>query len=245
MTTQKWSDERTAQLVSLAGASPVSAETVNQAALALETSTRSVSSKLRKLGYEVASLAKVSNTKWSTSQANTLTEVLQANPNVYSYADLAENFFEGEFTAKQIQGKVLSLELTAHIKPAEKTEAVRTYTKDEEDMFLSLVETGNFVEDIAAKLNKSVNSVRGKALSLLRSGEITKIPAQRESHAKDTVDAVDALGTGIASMTVEQIATATNKTERGIRTLLTRRGIKCADYDGEAKRAKADEKVAA
>lgn len=245
MTTQKWSDERTAQLVSLAGASPVSAETVNQAALALETSTRSVSSKLRKLGYEVASLAKVSNTKWSTSQANTLTEVLQANPNVYSYADLAENFFEGEFTAKQIQGKVLSLELTAHIKPAEKTEAVRTYTKDEEDMFLSLVETGNFVEDIAAKLNKSVNSVRGKALSLLRSGEITKIPAQRESYAKDTVDAVDALGTGIASMTVEQIATATNKTERGIRTILTRRGIKCADYDGEAKRAKADEKVAA
>ena len=245
MTTQKWSDERTAQLVSLAGASPVSAETVNQAALALETSTRSVSSKLRKLGYEVASLAKVSNTKWSTSQANTLTEVLQANPNVYSYADLAENFFEGEFTAKQIQGKVLSLELTAHIKPAEKTEAVRTYTKDEEDMFLSLVETGNFVEDIAAKLNKSVNSVRGKALSLLRSGEITKIPAQRESHAKDTVDAVDALGAAIASMTVEQIATATNKTERGIRTLLTRRGIKCADYDGEAKRAKADEKVAA
>ena len=245
MTTQKWSDERTAQLVSLAGASPVSAETVNQAALALETSTRSVSSKLRKLGYEVASLAKVSNTKWSTSQANTLTEVLQANPNVYSYADLAENFFEGEFTAKQIQGKVLSLELTAHIKPAEKTEAVRTYTKDEEDMFLSLVETGNFVENIAAKLNKSVNSVRGKALSLLRSGEITKIPAQRESHAKDTVDAVDALGTGIVSMTVEQIATATNKTERGIRTLLTRRGIKCADYDGEAKRAKADEKVAA
>lgn len=245
MTTQKWSDERTAQLVSLAGASPVSAETVNQAALALETSTRSVSSKLRKLGYEVASLAKVSNTKWSTSQANTLTEVLQANPNVYSYADLAENFFEGEFTAKQIQGKVLSLELTAHIKPAEKTEAVRTYTKDEEDMFLSLVETGNFVEDIAAKLNKSVNSVRGKALSLLRSGEITKIPAQRESHAKDTVDAVDALGAAIASMTVEQIATATNKTERGIRTILTRRGIKCADYDGEAKRAKADEKVAA
>lgn len=245
MTTQKWSDERTAQLVSIAGASPVSAETVNQAALELETSTRSVSSKLRKLGYEVASLAKVSNTKWSASQANTLTEVLQANPNFYSYADLAENFFEGEFTAKQIQGKVLSLELTAHIKPAEKTEAVRTYTKDEEDMFLSLVETGNFVEDIAAKLNKSVNSVRGKALSLLRSGEITKIPAQRESHAKDTVDAVDALGTGIASMTVEQIATATNKTERGIRTILTRRGIKCADYDGEAKRAKADEKVAA
>ena len=246
MTTQKWSDERTAQLVSVVGSeTPVSAETVNAAAVELETSPRSISSKLRKLGYEVASLAKVTVAKWSADQAATLASVLNSNPNVYSYHDLSDNFFEGEFSAKQIQGKVLSMELTGLIKPAEKTEPVRTYTKDEEDMFLSLVETGNFVEDIAAKLNKSVNSVRGKALSLLRAGEISKIPAQRESHAKDTVDAFEALGASVATMTVAEIAASTNKTERGIRTILTRRGIKCADYDGEAKRAKADEKVAA
>jgi len=247
MTTQKWSEERTAQLVNMVGntGTQVTAEAVTNAAVTLETSTRSISSKLRKLGYDVASLAKVASAKWSASQADTLRRVLEANVGVYSYQDLADNFFDGEFSAKQIQGKVLSMELTSTIKPSEKAEPVRTYTKDEEDMFLSLVETGNFVEDIAAKLNKSVNSVRGKALSLLRSGEIAKIPAQRESYAKDTVDAVDALGTTVESMTVAEIASATNKTERGIRTILTRRGIKCADYDGQAKRAKADEKVAA
>jgi hypothetical protein len=41
-------------------------------------------------------------------------------------------------------------------------------------------------------------------------------------------------------MTVAEIAAAVEKTERGIRTLLTRRGIKVADYDGQAKRAKAE-----
>jgi hypothetical protein len=40
-------------------------------------------------------------------------------------------------------------------------------------------------------------------------------------------------------MTVAEIAAATEKTERGVRTLLTRRGLKVSDYDGAAKKAKA------
>jgi hypothetical protein len=47
-------------------------------------------------------------------------------------------------------------------------------------------------------------------------------------------------------MTVAQIATAVGKTERGIRTLLTRRGINVSDYAGSDKKAKAEgKKVAA
>jgi hypothetical protein len=46
-------------------------------------------------------------------------------------------------------------------------------------------------------------------------------------------------------MTVAEIAKAADKTERGLKTLLTRRGIDCADYKGAAKRAKAEAKVAA
>ena len=42
-----------------------------------------------------------------------------------------------------------------------------------------------------------------------------------------------------------EIAAAIDKTERGLKTLLTRRGIKVADYDGAAKRDKADGKKAA
>ena len=45
-----------------------------------------------------------------------------------------------------------------------------------------MVNDGAFVEAIAEALDRSVNSVRGKALSLLRSGDIQAIPRQRETQ---------------------------------------------------------------
>ena len=104
---------------------------------------------------------------------------------------------------------------------------------------------GSYIEEIASSLNKTVASVRGKALSLMRKGQIEKIPAQRESHAKDQVDPIVALGDKITTMTVAEIAAAVDKTERGLRTLLTRRGINVADYKGADKKAKAEAKLAA
>ena len=59
------------------------------------------------------------------------------------------------------------MELTAHVKPAPKIEAVRTYTPEEESTFISMVNDGAFVEAIAEALGRSVNSVRGKALAYL------------------------------------------------------------------------------
>jgi predicted HTH domain antitoxin len=56
---------------------------------------------------------------------------------------------------------------------------------------------------------------------------------------------VTALGDKVVTMTVAEIAAAADKTERGIKTLLTRRGIKVADYDGQAKKAKAEAKAVA
>ena len=54
MALPKWTDERTAELTAFVGdESPVSQATVAQAAEQLETSARSVSSKLRKIGFEV------------------------------------------------------------------------------------------------------------------------------------------------------------------------------------------------
>ena len=64
------------------------------------------------------------------------------------------------------------MELTDHVKPAPKVESVRTYTPEEEATFISMVNDGAFVEAIAEALGRSVNSIRGKALSLLRSGDI-------------------------------------------------------------------------
>ena len=54
MALPKWTDERTQQLTDFVGSeSPISQVTVANAADELETSTRSVSSKLRKMGFDV------------------------------------------------------------------------------------------------------------------------------------------------------------------------------------------------
>jgi len=244
--TKKWSDEAVDQLMNIVGnASPVSVEAVERAAETLGFTTRSVASKLRQLDREVASLAKEKTSAFTADEGADLADFVNANAGNLTYKQIAEHFAGGKFTAKQIQGKLLALELTGSVKPAEKVEIARTYSDAEEAKFIKMAETGSFIEDIAAALNKTVASVRGKALSLTRKGQISKIPAQRESHAKESIDPVTALGDKISTMTVAEIAAAVDKTERGLRTLLTRRGIKVADYDGAAKKAKAEAKAAA
>lgn len=245
-TNKKWTDEAVAQLLQIVGQeSPVSVAKVEEAAASLDTSTRSISAKLRQLDREVASMAKEKVSAFSEQEGADLTAFVQANAGNLTYKEIAENFARGKFNPKQIQGKLLALELTGSVKPAEKVEVARTYSDAEEATFIKMAQSGAFIEDIAAALNKTPASVRGKALSLTRKELIAKIPAQRESHAKNDVDPVTALGDAIATMTVAEIATAVNKTERGLRTLLTRRGINVADYRGAEKKAKAEAKAAA
>jgi len=242
--TKKWSDEAVKTLLSCVGDSdPVTADKVEKAAVVLGVSVRSVASKLRQLDRDVASMAKEKVPAFTADQSAKLSNFVNKYPNTYTYKEIAEQFEDGAFSPKQIQGKLLALELTSLVKPAEKVEAARTYSEAEETKFITMVQAGKLIEDIADALGKSIASVRGKALSLTRSGHIDKIPAQRESHATNQVDPVVALGDKIAKMTVAEIATAVDKTERGIKTLLTRRGIKVADYDGASKKAKAEAKA--
>jgi DNA-directed RNA polymerase specialized sigma24 family protein len=126
------------------------------------------------------------------------------------------------------------MELTEHVKPAPKVETVRTYTPEEEGTFVEMVNGGSFVEEIAEALGKSVNSIRGKALSLLRSGEINAIPKQKETKGSSKADVLADID--ISGMTVEEIADSIGKTVRGVKTMLTRRGLQCSDYNGAAKK---------
>ena len=239
MALPKWTDERTDELVNFVGdESPISQGTVAEAADQLETSTRSISSKLRKMGYEVELASASTSRAFSESQEATLATFVQDNSGEYTYAQIAENFDGGAFSAKSIQGKILSMELTDHVKPAPKVEAVRTYSEDEETTFIQMVNDGAFVEAIADALDRSVNSVRGKALSLLRSGDIDAIPRQEHTKGSTKEDPLADLG-DISGMTVEEIAEAIGKTARGVKTMLTRRGLVAEDYDGAAKKEKA------
>lgn len=241
---KKWSDATVEQLLSIVGdASPVSVALVEQASTTLNVTIRSVASKLRQLDREVASMAKEKVAAFTPEQSVALQNFVNDNAGEFTYKEIAEQF-PGEFSAKQIQGKLLALELTGSVKAAEKVEAARTYSDAEETTFVEMAQAGKFIEEIAAALGKSIPSIRGKALSLTRKGQIDKIPAQKDSHAKNVTDPVADLGDAIATMTVAEIAVAVDKTERGLKTLLTRRGIKVADYDGAAKKAKAEAKAA-
>jgi DNA-binding NarL/FixJ family response regulator len=235
MALPKWTDERTQQLVDFVGnESPVSQAMVADAADELETSVRSVSSKLRKMGYDVELASANASKSFSDEQEATLSNFVTDNSGVYTYAEIAENFEGGAFSAKSIQGKILSMQLTEHVKPAPKVETVKTYSEDEESQFISLVNDGAFIEDIAEALGRSVNSIRGKALSLLRAGEINAIPKQE--HTKGSSKADPLADVEIDGMTVEEIADEIGKTVRGVKTMLTRRGLQCADYNGAARK---------
>lgn len=238
-TNKKWTDESVAKLLAVVGSTrPVSTELVDEAATALEISARSVAAKLRHLDIEVASMAKEKASAFSPEDTASLTAFLNQNPGAFTYKEISERFGGGAFSPKVIQGKILSLELTGLVKPTPKVEVAKTYTEAEETTMLSMVKAGAFVEEIATKLNKSINQIRGKALSMLRAGAITSVPKMRESHAAVKTDVLD--GLNVASMTVAEIVAATNKTERGIKTMLTKRGLDAKDYKGSDKKAKAE-----
>jgi len=235
-----WTEDRVKELLGAVGDQrPVTQETAAFAAKALDVSTRSISAKLRKMGVEVEKAGPRAR-KFSDEQEAALIAFLNGNANAFTYAEIAENFAGGQFTAKQIQGKVLSLELTGSVKATPKKESVKTYTDEEEEKFVKLVEGGAYLEDIADALGKPLNSVRGKALSLSRTRGI-KFPTQRESHAVVKIDVIEDLYNSgeLVNLTVAEVAEKSGKTERGVKTIITRRGYAAKNYKAKPKKAEA------
>ena len=231
-----WTKDKEEELLAAVGADrPVSQGVAASAAEALEVSTRSVSAKLRKMGVDVEKAGPRAR-KFSEDQEAALVAFLSDNAGQYTYAEIAEAFAKGEFSAKQIQGKVLSLELTDAVKATPKKESVKTYSDKEEETFIKLANSGAFLEDISQALDKSLASVRGKALSLNRTQGLA-IPKQRETHAATKVDVIEDLQAKgeLVNLTVNQIAEASGKTPRGVRTIITRRGYEASDYKAKKK----------
>lgn len=238
-TIPKWNEERTAALQSMVnGMDVVPNDVVIAAAEALETTTRSIASKLRKMNFNVESSVSVKGKSFTAEEEEEITSFLNANPATYTYAEVAANVCNGEFSAKKIQGKILSMELTNLVKATPKVETPKVYSGAEEAKITALVMSGAFIEDIAEAVGHSVPSVRGKILSISRTNPEITIPKQREYKAKDSVDPIAALGDAVATMSVEDIAKAINKTERGVKTMLTYRSLSCKDYNGTKKAEK-------
>ena len=186
---------------------------------------RSVTAKLRKLGYDVPKKPGAAPV-FSADETDSLASFLESNSGNLTAEEIAEQFAGGKFTARQINGKALSLEMTSHVKPAEKKVTPRTYSEEEESTITSMVNDGKFLEEIADAMGRSVNSIRGKLLSMgLKAPQRDKKDAKADPYAgiEDMLD-----------QTVEEIAEAFDKRVRGVKTVLTRRGLTCADYTPKA-----------
>ena len=182
---------------------------------------RSVTAKLRKLGYDVPKKPGAAPV-FSADETEGLAKYLESNSGKLTAEEIAADFADGAFTARQINGKALSLEMTQHIKPAEKKVTPKTYTDAEETKIAAMVAKGAFLEDIADAVGKTPNSVRGKLLSMgLKAEQKNKKGAKADPY-EGIEDMLD--------QSVEQIAEAFDKTVRGVKTVLTRRGLSCADY---------------
>lgn len=182
---------------------------------------RSVTAKLRKLGYDVPKKPGAAPV-FSAEETAELSEFLNENSGLHTADEISAQFADGKFTARQINGKALSLEMTSHVKPAEKKVTPRTFSEEEEGQIETMVEDNAYLEEIAEALERTINSVRGKLLSMgLRATQRDK-----KTSKSDPYEGIEEL----LEQTVEEIADHFDKTVRGVKTVLTRRGLACADY---------------
>lgn len=181
---------------------------------------RSVTAKLRKLGFDVPKKPGDAPT-FTPEETEALKSFLEENSGVYTAEDIATDHFTG-FTSRQITGKALSLEMTGHVKPAEKKVTPKTYTDDEEATIQGMVTNSAYLEEIAEKLGKPINSVRGKLLSM----GLKAVQKHKKETKKDAYEGIDAH----LDETVEELSERYGKTLRGVKTVLARRKLACADY---------------
>lgn len=181
---------------------------------------RSVTAKLRKEGFDVPKKPGEAP-RFSPEETEALSTFLVENSGDYTAEEIARDHFSN-FTARQITGKALSLEMTGHIKPAERKQIPKTYTEEQEVVITKMVAENAYLEDIAEAVGKPVNSVRGKLLSM----QLKAVQKNKKDGSKDAYEGIDKL----LDKTVEQLATHFDKTERGVKTVLARRKLACSDY---------------
>lgn len=190
-------------------------------------SERSVAAKVRSLGFEVPK--KSEGPKFTAEETKAFSDFLEANTGKFTSAEIAGQFMNGKFEARQVMGKALALEMTSHIKKTEKVAKPKDYTPEEESLVTKLVEEGKFLEEIAEAVGKPVNSIRGKLLSMK-----LKAP-QRDKKVQATGGSYPGLEEIAGNMTVEELKAhyekdGTERSLRGIKTALTRRKVEAKDY---------------
>ena len=216
----EYTDEMVADMHSVA-ASGVDEDVIESLMEDFGFPRRSVTAKLRKLGFDVPKKPGAA-TVFSADETEALSAFLSENSGTYTADEIAATFADAKFTARQINGKALSLEMTSHVKPAEKKAPQRTFSEEEESQIESMVSDDKYLEEIAEALGRTVNSIRGKLLSM----GLRAVQRDKKTSKSDPYEGIE----DMLEQTVEEIADHFDKTVRGVKTVLTRRGLACADY---------------
>ena len=108
-----YTDEMVARMETAAG-SGVTEDVIQELCNEFEFPRRSVTAKLRKLGFDVPKKPGAAPV-FSPEETEALSSFLSDNSGVHTAEEIAATFADGNFTARQINGKGLSLEMTQRI----------------------------------------------------------------------------------------------------------------------------------
>lgn len=223
----KWEDTEVARLqevIDSFSGDTIPYATVEELGEELGKSTRAVGAKLRALDGVVAK-KNATASKWPEDEANHLATLIDEGKTDVEIAEIMGK------TVKQVRGKALSMQLMDKlvIVKQEKTEKAKTFTDDETALVQEMAENGEFIEDIAETVGKTVRQVRGKLLSL-------KLTAPQREKKSDTKTKVytDEVVAQVKEMvaagdTAEAIAEALELNPVGLKSWLGRNKLKTAD----------------
>ena len=226
MSNYKYTDEMVARMQEVC-AGGVTEDKIEALVAEFGFNRRSVAAKLRSLDLEVPS--KVEAPKFTAEETEAFKAYVTSNSGSQNAEEISNGFANGKFTSRQVMGKALALELTSHVKKTEKKDKPKTYTTAEEDKIRSLVSAGKFLEEVADALGKPVNSMRGKLLSMdLKAPQKNK----KEAVAGGSYPGLAEIAPGktVAELVAHYSTGGEVKTERGVKTALSRRNVAAKDY---------------
>jgi len=235
----KWSEERVSELVNKVdpqvqdGVVPYSV--IASVATEMEVDPRGVGAKLRGMGYATQKKSDINTKSFSEEDKEEIVTFLEENPGQYTYAEIAAAVLGGEKTTSQIRGKILSLKMTDKVKPSDKKVYQSSFTDDQQEQLIDLVNQGLYIEEISEKLGLTQNQIRGKCLSLRNKEYISAIPPKRDKAAPTSKKGgmFAGLEEELSSLTLEELAERVGKVQQVVKSSLTRAGLSCADYPKE------------
>jgi len=190
-----------------------------------DVSEKSLASKIRFMGGKIEGKPQVVKEKMFSPEDEQVIREMCANPNDMPYLeDIAERLGKGE---KQVRGKLVSMRIKGVKKRNVKVPAPKAFSDEEEAVIKEMCADPDnmpFIEDIAEKLGRTKNQIRGKLASMRVKG--VKSKETKEPKPKVYTDELkEELRELVKSHTIEQIAEMKNLNLFGLRSILGKMGL--------------------